>query len=47
VDIKHAHGFFGNEFLQPANTREGRYGGSFENRTRFFSEVIEGIKQKR
>ncbi len=46
VDIKHAHGFFGNEFLQPANTREGRYGGSFENRTRFFREVIAGIKQQ-
>lgn len=45
VDIKLAHGFFGNEFLQPANTRKGRYGGSFENRTRFFTEVIEGIKQ--
>ena len=36
----------GNEFLQPANNREGRYGGSFENRTRFFREVIEGIKQQ-
>jgi 2,4-dienoyl-CoA reductase-like NADH-dependent reductase (Old Yellow Enzyme family) len=46
VEIKFAHGFFGNEFLQPANTREGRYGGSFENRTRFFSEIVEGIKQQ-
>ena len=46
VEIKHAHGFFGNEFLQPANTREGRYGGSFENRTRFFSEIVEGITQQ-
>jgi 2,4-dienoyl-CoA reductase-like NADH-dependent reductase (Old Yellow Enzyme family) len=46
VEIKLAHGFFGNEFLQPANTREGRYGGSFENRTRFFREIIEGIKQQ-
>ena len=46
VEIKLAHGFFGNEFLQPANTRQGRYGGSFENRTRFFREVIEGIKQQ-
>jgi 2,4-dienoyl-CoA reductase-like NADH-dependent reductase (Old Yellow Enzyme family) len=46
VEIKHAHGFFGNEFLQPANNREGRYGGSFENRTRFFREIVEGIKQK-
>jgi 2,4-dienoyl-CoA reductase-like NADH-dependent reductase (Old Yellow Enzyme family) len=46
VEIKNAHGFFGNEFLQPANTRKGRYGGSFENRTRFFREIIEGIKQQ-
>ncbi len=46
VEIKLAHGFFGNEFLQPSNTREGRYGGSFENRTRFFMEVVEGIKQQ-
>ncbi len=46
MDIKFAHGFFGNEFLQPAKTREGRYGGSFENRTLFFREIIEGIKQQ-
>ncbi len=46
VEIKHAHGFFGNEFLQPANTREGRYGGSFANRTRLFRGIIEGIKQQ-
>jgi 2,4-dienoyl-CoA reductase-like NADH-dependent reductase (Old Yellow Enzyme family) len=46
VEVKHAHGFFGNEFLQPANTRQGRYGGSFENRTRFFREIIEGIKRQ-
>ena len=46
VEIKLAHGFFGNEFLQPSNTREGRYGGSFENRTRFFMEIVEGIKHQ-
>lgn len=46
VDIKFAHGFLAGEFLQPANTRDGRYGGPFENRTRFFQEVIEGIKQE-
>jgi len=45
VELKLAHGFFGNEFLQPANTRKGRYGGSFENRTRFFREIVEGIRQ--
>ena len=34
VDVKHCHGYLGHEFLS-AHTREGRYGGSFENRTRF------------
>jgi 2,4-dienoyl-CoA reductase-like NADH-dependent reductase (Old Yellow Enzyme family) len=43
VDIKHCHGYLGHEFLS-AQTREGRYGGSFENRTRFLREVVEGIR---
>jgi 2,4-dienoyl-CoA reductase-like NADH-dependent reductase (Old Yellow Enzyme family) len=43
VDIKHCHGYLGHEFLS-AHTREGDYGGSFENRTRFLSEVVEGIR---
>jgi NADPH2 dehydrogenase len=42
VDIKHCHGYLGHEFLG-AHTREGRYGGSFENRTRFLREVVQGI----
>lgn len=43
VDIKHCHGYLGHEFLG-AHTREGKYGGSFENRTRFLREVTEGIR---
>jgi NADPH2 dehydrogenase len=43
VDIKHCHGYLGHEFLS-AHTREGRYGGSFENRTRFLRSVVEGIR---
>ena len=43
VDIKHCHGYLGHEFLS-AHTREGCYGGSFENRTRFLREVVEGIR---
>src|SRR5258706_161023 len=43
VDIKHCHGYLGHEFLG-AHTREGRYGGSFENRTRFLREVVSGIR---
>jgi len=43
VDIKHCHGYLGHEFLS-AHTRPGRYGGSFENRTKFLREVVEGIR---
>jgi len=43
VDIKHCHGYLGHEFLS-AHAREGKYGGSFENRTRFLREVVKGIR---
>jgi 2,4-dienoyl-CoA reductase-like NADH-dependent reductase (Old Yellow Enzyme family) len=45
VDIKHCHGYLGHEFLS-AHTREGNYGGSFENRTRFLREVVDGIRSE-
>ncbi len=43
VDIKHCHGYLGHEFLG-AFTREGPFGGSFENRTRFVRNIIAGIR---
>ena len=43
VDVKHCHGYLGHEFLS-AHTRAGDYGGSFQNRTRFLREVVEGIR---
>lgn len=43
VDIKHCHGYLGHEFLS-AHTRAGEYGGSFEHRTRFLREIVEGIR---
>lgn len=43
VDIKHCHGYLGHEFLS-AHTREGNYGGTFENRTRFLREIVNGIR---
>lgn len=43
VDVKHCHGYLAHEFLS-AHTREGRYGGSFENRTRFLREVVQGVR---
>jgi NADPH2 dehydrogenase len=45
VDIKHCHGYLGHEFLT-AFDRPGRYGGSFENRTRFLREIVAGIRQR-
>jgi NADPH2 dehydrogenase len=43
VDIKHCHGYLGHEFLS-AHTREGKYGGTLQNRTRFLREIVEGIR---
>ncbi|NOZ49693.1 MAG: NADH:flavin oxidoreductase [Chloroflexi bacterium] len=45
VDIKHCHGYLGHEFLS-AYHRPGRYGGSFENRTRFLREIVRGIRRE-
>jgi 2,4-dienoyl-CoA reductase-like NADH-dependent reductase (Old Yellow Enzyme family) len=45
IDFKHCHGYLCGEMLRPANTRDGRYGGSFENRTTFFKETAEKMKK--
>ncbi len=45
IDYKHCHGYLGGEMIRPANTRPDRYGGAFENRTRFFRETTEKIKK--
>jgi 2,4-dienoyl-CoA reductase-like NADH-dependent reductase (Old Yellow Enzyme family) len=43
VDVKACHGYLGHELLG-ARQREGRYGGSLENRTRFMRTIIERIQ---
>lgn len=43
VDIKHCHGYLLHEFLS-ARSRPGKYGGSFENRTRILREIVAGIR---
>lgn len=43
VDIKHCHGYLGHEFLSAVD-RPGKYGGSFENRTRFLRDIVAGIR---
>ena len=45
IDFKHCHGYLCGEMLRPANTRGDRFGGSFENRTRFFRETTEKIRK--
>lgn len=45
VDIKSCHGYLNSELLS-GFTREGKYGGSFENRTRFLLNIVDKIKDK-
>jgi 2,4-dienoyl-CoA reductase-like NADH-dependent reductase (Old Yellow Enzyme family) len=45
LDFKHCHGYLGGEMLRPANTRADRFGGSFQNRTRFFRETTRKLKE--
>ncbi|WP_068076628.1 NADH:flavin oxidoreductase [Novosphingobium lentum] len=45
VELHGAHGYMLCEFLhEERNRRTDRYGGSYENRTRIYHEVIDGIR---
>jgi 2,4-dienoyl-CoA reductase-like NADH-dependent reductase (Old Yellow Enzyme family) len=47
VEIHSAHGYLLNEFLSPlSNHRSDEYGGSFENRIRLLTEVINAVKSE-
>jgi len=43
VDVKCCHGYLLHELLG-AHTRPGPYGGSLENRTRFFRQTVEAVR---
>lgn len=43
IDVKHCHGYLGHELLSGLD-RPGKYGGSFENRTRFLKEIVAGVR---
>lgn len=46
VELHGAHGYLINQFLSPfSNKRTDKYGGDFEGRMRFITEIIMGIKQ--
>lgn len=45
VDVKHCHGYLGHEILSGFD-RPGKFGGSFENRTRFLRDIVAGIRSE-
>jgi 2,4-dienoyl-CoA reductase-like NADH-dependent reductase (Old Yellow Enzyme family)/NADPH-dependent 2,4-dienoyl-CoA reductase/sulfur reductase-like enzyme len=46
VELHGAHGYLINQFLSPfSNKRTDAYGGSYENRLRFVTEIIRGIRE--
>ena len=46
IDLKMCHGYFGGEMLRPSNTRNDKWGGSFESRTRFLRETAGEIRSR-
>lgn len=47
VMIHGAHGMLPSQFLSPyVNKRTDRYGGSFENRTRFCIEILDAVRRR-
>lgn len=44
VELHSAHGYLLCHFLDPANLRDDRYGGSLENRARLLNETIDGVR---
>lgn len=47
VELHAGHGYLIQQFLSPhTNTRTDEYGGSLENRMRFLTEIVEGIRAR-
>ncbi len=46
VDFKLCHGYLGCEMLRPANIRDDKWGGSFENRTRLLRESVAQVRSR-
>jgi 2,4-dienoyl-CoA reductase-like NADH-dependent reductase (Old Yellow Enzyme family) len=46
IDMKLCHGYFGSQILRPYNDREWKYGGAWENRSRFAFELYERIQKE-
>lgn len=46
IDLKLCHGYLGCQMIRPHNDRDWKYGGSWENRTRFPYELMERIRKE-
>ena len=46
IDMKFCHGYLGNQILRPYNDRQWKYGGSWENRSRFAYDLYERIQKE-
>lgn len=46
IDMKLCHGYFGTQILRPYNDRKWKYGGSWENRSRFAFDLYERIQKE-
>ena len=43
IDLKLSHGYLGSQILRPYNDRKWKYGGSWENRSRFAFELTDRV----
>jgi 2,4-dienoyl-CoA reductase-like NADH-dependent reductase (Old Yellow Enzyme family) len=47
IELHGAHGYLISSFLSPiSNRRTDRYGGSFDNRTRFLLEIVDAVRSE-
>lgn len=46
VDLKFCHGYLGSQILRPYNDRNWKYGGSWENRSRFAFDLCEEVRRR-
>ncbi len=46
VDIKACHGYLIHDLITAHTRRDSKYGGNFENRTRFLTEIIQKIREQ-
>ena len=46
LDLKFCHGYLGSQILRPFNKEDWKYGGSWENRSRFAFAITERVRKE-